>query len=92
MLFDKFRKKKKTEDVPEISNEDFTETLAEYVASSITVGPVESEIVIPEFQGDYAKAIFLWANAKKSQIKEDDGYARYILYECGIRNASDFHN
>ena len=91
MLFDLFKKKNNKENVPTESQDDYNEALAQYVASSITVGPVESEITIPEYQGDYAKAIFLWAYAKKSQIKDEDDYARYILYECGIRNASEYH-
>ena len=45
----------------------------------------------PAYQGDYAKAVFLWTFSKASPIKEDDEYARYLLYECGIRNASAFH-
>lgn len=92
MLFDFFKKKnKKTDLEPEISNDEFNEALAEYVTSKMTVGVVETEPVIPEYQGDYAKAIFLWANAKKSPIKTDEEYPRYILYECGIKNASSFH-
>jgi SAP domain. len=91
MLFDFFKKNKKTVSEPEVSEEEFNEALAGYIASNITVGPVESEIIIPDFQGDYAKAIFLWANSKKSQIKDNDDYPRYILYGCGIQNASDYH-
>lgn len=47
---------------------------------------------IPPFQGDYAKAIFLWAHSKASPVKGNDGYARYFLYECGIRNAAKYHH
>lgn len=91
MLFDLFKKNKKSVTKPKASEEELNEALASYVANSIQVGPVESETIIPDFQGDYAKAIFLWANSKKSQIKDNADYPRYILYECGIRNASDYH-
>lgn len=90
-LFDKFKKKKVLEPEPKTTKDDFAKALAEYMVDSISVGPAETEIVIPDYQGDYAKAIFLWANAKKSQVKDNDDYPRYILYECGIRNASEFH-
>lgn len=46
---------------------------------------------IPPFQGDYAKAVFLWANAKATPVKPDDEYVIYLLYECGIRSASKYH-
>ena len=46
---------------------------------------------IPPFQRDYAKAIFLWANSKAAPVKDSDGYARYFLYECGIRDAAKYH-
>lgn len=46
---------------------------------------------IPPFQGDYAKTIFLWAHEKASVVHKDDEYARYFLYECGIREASVYH-
>ena len=91
MLFDFLKKNKKNDVTPEVSKDEFNAALAEYAVSKMTFGVVESEPVIPEYQGDYAKAIFLWANAKKSPIKDSDDYPRYILYECGIRNASDYH-
>ena len=47
---------------------------------------------IPPLQGQYAKTIFLWAHDKASAIKKSDEYARYFLYECGIRNPSAYHN
>jgi len=46
---------------------------------------------IPPLQGDYAKTIFLWAHSKASSIQDNDSYARYFLYECGIRNPSKYH-
>ncbi|MGN0680747.1 MAG: SAP domain-containing protein [Candidatus Fimisoma sp.] len=46
---------------------------------------------IPPLQGDYAKTIFLWAHEKASAVHKDDEYARYFLYECGIRRASMYH-
>lgn len=56
----------------------------------------ESHIVhedpeIPPLQGDYAKTIFLWAHEKASPVKNNDGYCRYFLYECGIRDPSQYH-
>lgn len=46
---------------------------------------------IPELQGDYAKTIFLWAHDKATPIKKNDEYARYFLYECGIRDVTSYH-
>lgn len=46
---------------------------------------------IPVFQGDYAKTIFLWAHNKVSPLKKKEEYARYFLYECGIRDATAYH-
>lgn len=46
---------------------------------------------IPPLQGDYAKAIFLFANSKPSTVKKDDGYQRYLIYECGIRQPAHYH-
>ena len=63
----------------------------------VTVGiTVKTEVVapnldIPPLQDNYAKAIFLWANSKVSPIKETDSYARYFLYECGIRDTAAYH-
>lgn len=47
---------------------------------------------IPQYQGDYAKAIFLWAHDKASPVRKNDDYARYFLYECGIVNPSEYHS
>lgn len=47
---------------------------------------------IPPYQGDYAKAIFLWAHDKASPVRNNDDYARYFLYECGISNPSLYHS
>ncbi|VYT62127.1 hypothetical protein [Clostridium tertium] len=49
----------------------------------------ESEI--PEYQGDYAKAIFLYAMSKPSPIKRNSDYVKYFLYECGIREPAKYH-
>jgi len=46
---------------------------------------------VPPVQGDYAKTIFLWANEKASPIKKSSEYARYFLYECGIRDCAAYH-
>lgn len=46
---------------------------------------------VPSYQGDYAKTIFLWANAKATPVKTADNYVRYLLYECGIRDANKYH-
>lgn len=56
-----------------------------------TTGLASYDPEIPPFQGDYAKTIFLWAHNKASPVKGNDGYARYFLYECGIRNAAKYH-
>ena len=51
-------------------------------AINITVktGIVTNDPDIPPLQGDYAKAVFLWAHSKASPIKDNDSYARYFLY------------
>ena len=46
---------------------------------------------IPPYQGDYAKTIFLWAHDKAGAVRQNDDYARYFLYECGISNPSYYH-
>lgn len=46
---------------------------------------------IPEYQGNYAQAVFLNSVQKASPIKKDSGYQRYLLYECGIINPSEYH-
>ena len=52
---------------------------------------VHNDPDIPPLQGDYAKTIFLWAHSKAAPIRANDSYARYFLYECGIRNPSKYH-
>lgn len=61
------------------------------VSFSEKVGSVFADPDIPPLQGDYAKAVFLWAHSKASPVRNNDDYARYFLYECGIRNASKYH-
>lgn len=46
---------------------------------------------IPPLQGDYAKTVFLWAHSKAAPIKDNGSYARYFLYECGIRDPAKYH-
>ncbi len=46
---------------------------------------------IPPFQGDYAKAVFLNAYSKASHVMKKTDYQRYLLFECGIRDAAAFH-
>ena len=58
-------------------------------AEKIGLAPNDSDI--PPLQGNYAKAVFLWAYSKASPIKDNDSYARYFLYECGIKNAAKYH-
>lgn len=55
------------------------------------IGLAPNDPDIPPLQGDYAKAVFLWAHSKAAPIKDNDSYARYFLYECGIRNPSKYH-
>ncbi len=45
---------------------------------------------IPEYQGDYAKTIFLNAYAKSSHFKSKNEYQGYLLYECGIKDAAKY--
>lgn len=46
---------------------------------------------IPSDQGDYARAIFLYAYGKGSPIKPPNAYQGYLLYECGIRDCPSYH-
>lgn len=46
---------------------------------------------LPPYQGDYAKAVFLWAHDKASPVHPSNDYPRYIMYECGIANPSAYH-
>lgn len=66
------------------------ETETEKVLSKVT-GNVSFSPEIPSLQGDYAKAVFLWAHDKASPVRKQDEYARYFLYECGIRNPVAYH-
>ena len=58
---------------------------------SVNISVNTNDPDIPPLQGDYAKTIFLWAHSKASPIKDNDSYAQYFLYECGIRNPSKYH-
>lgn len=58
---------------------------------SVKTSVVVNDPDIPPLQGDYAKTIFLWAHSKASPVKNNGDYARYFLYECGIRNPSKYH-
>lgn len=46
---------------------------------------------IPPLQGDYAKTIFLYATRKAFPVKNKNEYVGYLLYECGIKDASQYH-
>lgn len=47
---------------------------------------------IPELQGDYAKAVFLWRfDGVNPVFATADSYPRYFLYECGITDAIEYH-
>ena len=46
---------------------------------------------IPPLQGEYAKAVFLWAFRKPSAVRSKDQYPGYFLYECGIRDCVEYH-
>lgn len=73
-----FKKKENTQPAPSIN-------------ITVKTGVVTNDPDIPPLQGDYAKTVFLWAHSKASPIKDSDSYARYFLYECGIRNATKYH-
>lgn len=73
-----FKKKENTQPAPTIN-------------ITVKAGVVTNDPDIPPLQGDYAKTVFLWAHSKASPIKDSDSYARYFLYECGIRNATKYH-
>lgn len=62
------------------------------IAAPVKVETYEKyEPDIPSVQGDYAKAIFLWAHKRACPIKKSSEYQRYLLYECGIRDANAYH-
>lgn len=63
------------------------------IASDVKVGSIDNLVVseIPPLQGNYAKAVFLWAFRKPSPIKKNGEYAAYFLYECGIRDCVEYH-
>lgn len=46
---------------------------------------------IPEFQGDYAKSVFLWSQRKAGPIQKSNIYPQYIKYECGISDPFEYH-
>lgn len=73
-----FRKRDNLQSTPSVNN-------------TVKAGVVSDDPDIPPFQGDYAKTIFLWAHSKASPIKDNDSYARYFLYECGIRDIAKYH-
>ncbi|BET22565.1 SAP domain-containing protein [Solobacterium moorei] len=56
-----------------------------------TFSVITSDGEIPELQGDYAKAVFLWAVSSSGPVKEDNEYSRYITYECGIQHPQYYH-
>lgn len=64
-------------------------TMAVHLTEKESHAPLEPDI--PPLQGDYAKTIFLWAHSKAAPVKDNDDYARYFLYECGIQNPSMYH-
>lgn len=58
---------------------------------SISVSAPQYNPEIAPLQGDYAKAVFLWAFSKPHPIRDDGNYASYFLYECGIRDCVKYH-
>lgn len=82
MLFDFLKKNKK---------ESQSTVEPEYPSVLPKITLVQGKEEIPELQGDYAKTIFLWANSKSALVRKDDEYTRYMLYECGIKHPSEYH-
>jgi hypothetical protein len=58
---------------------------------SVSFSVEHKEPEIPPLQGDYTKAVFLWAFSRPAPIRKADGYAAYFLYECGIRDCIKYH-
>ena len=82
MIFDKLFGKNKPKEIFDDAipdKEEFINALAEYAASKITVGPVQTNAEIPPFRGDYAQAIFLWATSKHCVVNGDDDQATYVF-------------
>lgn len=84
MLFNLFNKKDKT--TAKNSSNSYE---SNSVTPSFTVYAGDGEI--PELQGDFAKAVFLWAVSKSGPVKGPNEYSRYITYACGIRNPQAYH-
>ncbi|SCY63071.1 SAP domain-containing protein [Butyrivibrio sp. INlla14] len=63
----------------------------EYDVTSDHTERADSDYEIPPLQGEYAKTIFLWAHDKPAPIKPASQYARYFLFECGIRDCNKYH-
>ena len=59
------------------------------ITASIEMPRFEPEI--PDYQGNYAQAVFLNAFQKAAPIKQNSEYQAYLLYECGIRNPAEYH-
>lgn len=58
---------------------------------SVSISAPQYNPEIPPLQGDYAKAVFLWAFSKAQPIRDSNYYAAYFLYECGIRDCAEYH-
>ncbi len=61
------------------------------ISINATFSPPPSQTDIPEYKGDYAKAVFLNAYKEASPIKKAEEYQQYLKYEFGITDASAFH-
>ena len=76
------KEQKRTMDGPQANRSD---------VYTITLHTQYEEPEVPELQGDYAKAVFLYAVGNASPIKAKGEYTRYFLYECGIRDCPAYH-
>ena len=60
-------------------------------SNSISVEIHSSSEQIPQYQGDYAKTIFLYKHSRAMPLKKNDEYQKFFLYELGIRNPRKYH-
>lgn len=98
MLFDFLKKKKKEKEktagekresiVPVVTRKQQDVPL-DPVTPKITIGQAYSPTSNTPLQGDYAKAVCLWAFGSNAPIQQQ--YSKYFESECGIKNTQEYH-
>lgn len=91
ILSNLFKKPDDSEKEPEQKSISSFSTPIGKVNISVSVSAPQYNPEIPPLQGDYAKAVFLWAFSKPQPVRGNGSYAAYFLYECGIRDCVKYH-